>query len=324
MPHYTLTEYKGFMKAGTSPVIVDEIQKRSLLLQLLPFTDNGTQMKGKWSYSYYRREGQKNAATRTVGTEYTTQKAAAPVAHTVDLSIMGGSYEVDRSQKDAGDIVSVIAENEEQQIAATRAKFCDLAINGNDSNAGEFDGLDVILAGSATEYGGTSYIDLSTQANIETNAKAVRFGLNKWLAKLLRRPDALMVDDDFLPIFTEIAQTLGGYAVTTDNFGNMVETYRGIPIIAAGEKAGGSTKVIGTETRTINAAPVTGLTDIYALCFGPQELHGVAPDNGTLLQVYRPDFSTAGAVKIGEVEMIATLALEHTRAAGVFRNLKMA
>lgn len=323
MAAYSLAEYKQFMKTGISPVIIDEIMKRDLLLQLLPFTDNGTQMKGKWIYSYNRREGQLNANIRTVGNEYTTQKALAPTAYTVELSIMGGSYPIDRSQKDAGDIVSIIAENEQQLIQAVRAKFSDLMINGDTNNAGEFDGLDVNLAGGTTEWGVADYVDLSSQAAIEANAKAFRYGMNQWLAKLIRKPDALVVDDTFLPVFTEIAQILGGYSTTTDSFGNTVENYRGIPLIAAGEKAGSSAKIIGTETRTVGGSSVTGLTDIYGVCFGPQEFHGVAPDNGQLIQTFRPDFATAGAVKIGEVEMIATIALEHTRAAGVFRNLKM-
>ena len=36
-----------------------------------------------------------------------------------------------------------------------------------------------------------------------------------------------------------------------------------------------------------------------------------------------PDFSTAGAVKAGDVEMVAATVLKKSRAAGVLRNFKV-
>lgn len=45
---------------------------------------------------------------------------------------------------------------------------------------------------------------------------------------------------------------------------------------------------------------------------------GVAP-----VQTWLPDFSTAGAVKKGEVEMNAAIALKTSKAAGVFRGIKV-
>lgn len=41
------------------------------------------------------------------------------------------------------------------------------------------------------------------------------------------------------------------------------------------------------------------------------------------IKVWLPDFSTAGAVKKGEVEMNAAIALKASKAAGVFRNIKV-
>jgi len=45
---------------------------------------------------------------------------------------------------------------------------------------------------------------------------------------------------------------------------------------------------------------------------------GVAP-----VQSWLPDFKTAGAVKTGEVEMVAAVALKATKAAGAFRRIKV-
>lgn len=68
----------------------------------------------------------------------------------------------------------------------------------------------------------------------------------------------------------------------------------------------------------------TGLTDIYAVRFGLDGFHGVAVP-GQLVKTWLPDFSTAGAVKTGEVEMgPVAVALKASKAAGVIRNVKVA
>ena len=56
-----------------------------------------------------------------------------------------------------------------------------------------------------------------------------------------------------------------------------------------------------------------GLDGLHAVSFA-----GVAP-----VQTWLPDFSTAGAVKKGEVEMNAAIVLKATKAAGVFRKIKV-
>ncbi len=58
--------------------------------------------------------------------------------------------------------------------------------------------------------------------------------------------------------------------------------------------------------------------------FGLDGFHGVAVP-GNLVNQWLPDFTTAGAVKRGEVEMgPVAVALKSSRAAGVFRNVKVA
>lgn len=68
---------------------------------------------------------------------------------------------------------------------------------------------------------------------------------------------------------------------------------------------------------------VTGLTDLYAVTLGLDGFHGVTVTKGGLITYRLPDFKTAGAVKSGDVEMVAAVALKNTRKAGVLRNLKV-
>ena len=82
--------------------------------------------------------------------------------------------------------------------------------------------------------------------------------------------------------------------------------------------------VVTETTKGAYSANPGGLTDIYAVRFGLDAFHGVAVP-GKLINWWMPDFSVAGAVKTGEVEMgPVSVALKDTRSAGVLRNVKVA
>lgn len=91
---------------------------------------------------------------------------------------------------------------------------------------------------------------------------------------------------------------------------------------------GGTTPAVAITTSQAGGggagAGQTGLTDLYAVRFGLDGVHAVAVP-GQILQTWLPDFTTAGAVKTGEVEMgpIAPV-LKASKAAAVFRNVKVA
>ena len=87
--------------------------------------------------------------------------------------------------------------------------------------------------------------------------------------------------------------------------------------------AGHACVVTETTPGAYSANP-GGLTDIYAVRFGLDGFHGVAVP-GNLINTWLPDFSTAGAVKTGEVEMgPVAVVLKSSRAAAVLRNVKVA
>lgn len=89
----------------------------------------------------------------------------------------------------------------------------------------------------------------------------------------------------------------------------------------------------GAATATVTAGTAgggaagtgqVGLTDLYAVRFGADAFHGVKVP-GQIIKQWLPDFSTAGAVKTGEVEMgPVAVALKASKAAAVFRNVKVA
>lgn len=93
-------------------------------------------------------------------------------------------------------------------------------------------------------------------------------------------------------------------------------TYNGIPLVNLGAKSGSNDPVVSIK-ETENT------TSLYAVRFGLDGFHAVSMAGVAPVQTWLPDFKTAGAVKPGEVEMVAAVALKATKAAAVLRNIKV-
>ena len=69
--------------------------------------------------------------------------------------------------------------------------------------------------------------------------------------------------------------------------------------------------------------PDKGCTSLYAVRLGLDGFHAVSTSDSAPVKTWLPDYKTAGAVKKGEVEMIAAVALKASKAAGVMRKIKV-
>lgn len=126
------------------------------------------------------------------------------------------------------------------------------------------------------------------------------------------------------------ARRAGYLTHVEDAFGKSVDAYDDIPFVDMGYYAKKSDSGIYTEqpcipieSRTIAGVEVEGLTDIYAPVIGLDGFHGVTVKGKKFVSQYLPNFNTPGAVKTGEVEMLAAVALKSSRAAAVLRNIKV-
>ena len=106
------------------------------------------------------------------------------------------------------------------------------------------------------------------------------------------------------------------YQVTMNDWGMQVESYGDIPFVDLKTKPGTNEDVVATQE-------ATGCTSLYIGRLALDGLHAVSYAGVAPVQTWLPDFSTAGAVKKGEVEMNAAIALKASKAAGVFRNIKV-
>lgn len=315
----TLGQAKLNVQDDLQAGIIDEFAKSSYILNNIPFADVVSPTGGgaTLTYAYTRQITQPTAAFRKVNAEYTPQEVTKQ-RYTTDLKVFGGAFEVDRIIAGMGGIVDEVSWQAQQKVKAASALFTDTIINGNTSTDEDvFDGLDVALTGGVTEVNanGTA-IDLSTSANVTTNYVAFLDALDEFLLGLDGTPNALLMNNKMLAKLRAVARRAGMYQVTKDNFGNQIEMYGNIPMVDVGAKAGSNDPIIATGSSD-------GNTSIYAVRFGLDAFHAISMAGQPPVHIWLPDFTTAGAVKKGEVEMVAGCALKTTKSCGVLRKIKV-
>ena len=310
----TLAQAKLNVTDDLQAGIIDEFAKSSFILNNIPFHDCVSPVGGgaTLTYGYTRLITQPTADFRAINSEYTPSEVQKQ-RYTTDLKVFGGSYEVDRIIAGMGGIADEVALQASQKVKAASALFSDTIINGDSAtNPLVFDGLDVAVTGTDTEYTG-AVIDLSTSEMVTANAVAFVDALDEWL-HTMEGVDVILCNGKFAAKFRAIARRMGMYQMTKNDFGQDVEYYGSIPFVDIGAKPGSNDPIIA-----ING----GVTSIYAVKFGMDGFHAISMAGQPPVKTWLPDFSTSGAVKKGEVEMVAGCALKATKAAGVLRNIKV-
>lgn len=329
----SLAESKNNATEDYDPAVIDEFRKNSGILDSLLFDDavSPTGGGGTLDYGYRRLKTQPTADTRAYGNEYTSANVTTQ-KHSITLAVMGGSFDIDRVLAKLGPAASSdVALNIEQKAKAASAKFTNEIINGDvASDANGFDGLDKALTGSDTEFRATVKTDWSNFSANETVHTALD-DLDEWLSMLDGAPTAIVGNAKALARVRAAARRAGMYTLNpvdglVGQNGRPIEreTYGNIVFLDAGAKPGTNDPIIPVETRTLETVSETGITDLYAYRVGLNGFHGVSTVGGQLVQTWLPDFTTAGAVKKGEVELGPVgVALKATKAASVFRNIKV-
>ncbi|MEU3162904.1 major capsid protein [Streptosporangium sp. NPDC006930] len=317
--------------------VIDETRRTSWLLDQIPFDDTANPTGGgTLTYTYSRLTQTRGGQFRAYNTEYTPSEAKREQI-TSSLYPFGGAYNLDRALAHLGQArTNEMAFQTSELIKGARTTFADQLVNGDHaSNVLGFDGLDVALTGSVTEFfpnTSTYYTDWSA-ATVDTAEKSITVSdqLDEFLSLLDDQPSALLGNRLILTRIKAIAKRAGLYTKQSDQLGRTIEMYGNAVLVDLGTKNndfGGNDYVIPVETRDPDGAGggsnITNLTDLYAVRFGLDALHGASVAGKPLMQTWDPDWTTSGAVKTGELEMgPATLVLKHARSCGVFRNIKV-
>jgi len=327
----TLEQFKEGRADHVDRQVVDSFRRNSLLLDMLEF-DDALEANGSGStltYGYLREKTPALAGTRGINTEYTPQETTRE-KHSVEVKVFGGAYQIDRVIESSSGRDSEVARQTEAKIKATCTAFSKAVIDGDsDADNTTFDGLDKALRGASTEINAGGYLDLSTSDALDKNYKKLLDLLDEFLASLNGKAGCIMANTSMITKLKAAARRAGYLTHAEDSFGKKVAAYDDIPFVDMGyyPKLNGEkyeeAPVVPVTARTIEDTAVTGLTDIYAAVIGLDNFHGVTVKGNKFVSQYLPDFKTPGAVKKGEVEMLAAIALKNTRGAAVLRNLKI-
>ena len=318
----TLAEAKVGMADKVDQQIVDMFRRSSLLLDQMVFDNVISPGTGgsTLTYGYIQLKSPSTAATRTVGGEYTPGEAKKE-KKTANAIIMGGAFQMDRVIQNTAGAANEMAFQAEQKIKATANYFHNLVINGTGDAAGDgyvtgtFDGLKKLLSGTANEI--TAQVSLKTSAELDENYNAFLDEMDSFLSCLDGTPSMLLMNRAMLVKLRSIARRAGYYERSQDDFGRTVETYAGVPMVDMGQYYNGTDieDVVATEN---------GKTAIYAVSLGLDGFHGISPMGDGVIQSYMPDLNTPGAVKTGEVELVAGVVLKNTLKAAVLKDIAIA
>ncbi len=323
----TLEEAKVGMADRVNQTVIDSFRRSSLLLDNLTFDNAISPGTGgsTLTYGYIQLKTPSTAAVRTINSEYTAGEAKRE-EKTAKAVIMGGSFKVDRVLQNTSGAVDELAFQAEQKIKATANYFHHLVINGTSAASGTgyvtntFDGLNKLLTGTANVF--TSEADLSTSELTEANYAAFLDELDAVISAVDGTPSMLLMNTAMLNKVRSCARRAGYFAAKRDDFGRVVDTYNGIPLMDAGKYYTGSATQDVIPTSTPSATEY-GTSDIYAVVLGLDGLHGISPVGTGVVSAHMPDMDAPGAVKEGDVELVAGVVLKNTLKAAVLRGVKI-
>lgn len=323
----TLNEMKVGMHDKVAEKVVDIFIRESQLLELLPF-DNAVSPSGgsTLTYNYLQKKLPSTASFRAINAEYSANQATME-KKAADLKIFGGAFEIDRVIKEAEGKYNNMQYQIEEKIKAAVGTFHNAMMNGDGaSDANGFDGLDKFLVGQSTEFNTDAVIDLSTMDKLKANADLFYEALLNLINKT--GASALFVNESMKTKIQTVARVLGYKTESEEAFGRTITSIgeNKVRLIDLGniytveDDAAVENAIVPIQDREIG----TNVTDIFAVRFGVDDgFHGITITGNNAIKTYLPDFTTPGAVKKGEVEMVAAVALKNTKAAGVLRNIKI-
>ncbi|MCO1575022.1 hypothetical protein M8C13_04515 [Crossiella sp. SN42] len=320
--------------------VIDNLRRYSWLLDQIVFDNTVTPGTGGGSlnYAYTRLTAAAPAGFRAINSEYTPGQATR-ARQAVDLKPLGGAFNVDRVLANLGaQATNEVAFQMQQLLTAVRTRFQQEVILGDvaaDPNG--FDGLSKALVGTSTEKS-AGYVAGSadwTLTGVTSQAEALKrlTEIRNWLSNIVPshtgggdqgEPGALppgvkaiLGNTASITAFESLAQWGSMFTESKDDLGRQVKKYGDWVLVDLGDRVDGATPII----------PISGggTTDLYAVTFGIDAFHGASVAGVPLVQSWLPDFSVAGAVKSGEVEMgPIAMALKNTKSAAVLRGVKIA
>ncbi|MFH9823016.1 major capsid protein [Streptomyces bobili] len=350
----TLAQAQLNTQADIDFAVIDNLRRNSWLLNNFVWDNTVTPGTGGGSltYGYTRLLAPSIAAFRRFNEEYIPSTATRE-RKSVELHPLGGAFTVDRKLARLGPAASnEISFQLSQKLTSVRTRFQQELILGDTAvdDAG-FDGLDKALTGQSTEYLplnegiATGYLNWSPAAiTSEDLAMGAFDAFDDFLSRIMGSQTgsgdtgadgsipagvkAILGNTTSIARIKSLARRASQFTSERNDLGIQIEKYGDWVLVDLGDRADGSAPIVPIRSADTDGGgaggTITGLTDIYAVSLGLDAFHGASMAGTPLVETYLPDFSTAGAVKSGEIEMGPVAAvLRNTKACGVLRNVKV-
>ncbi len=315
--------------------VIDNLRRYSWLLDHIAFDDTVTPGTGggTLTYGYTRLTTAAAAAFRGYNEEFVPAQATR-TRYTADLKPLGGAFTVDRVLADLGQAATnEVTFQMQQLLTSVRTRFGRELILGDTAvDAKGFDGLSKALTGTVTEVTSVSSdwrpATVITQALANTRLDEVDDFLSKLVPSHVGGGDqgapgalppgvkAILGNTKSITRMRALARWAAMYTSTKDDLGRQIDSYGDWVLIDLGDREDGASPIIPISG--------SGTTDLYAVTFGLDCLHGASVAGHQLVRTWMPDFSVAGAVKSGEIEMgPVAMVLKNTKACGVLRAVQV-
>lgn len=324
----TLAEAKVGMADRVKQEVIDTFRRSSLLMDRMVWDNTISPGTGgsTLTYGYVQLKTPSTAGIRAINTEYTPNEAKRE-QKSATCVIMGGSFSVDRVIQKTSGAINELSFQAEQKIKATANEFHYLAINGAAAaspgagyKGSTWDGLKQQLAGTSNEF--TTTIDLSSAAAMNSNYQAFLDELDALVAAIDGSASMLMMNKHMLTKLRGIARRADYYERSRDEFGRVVELYNGIPLVDLGGYYDPTqAKTIDTVATSTPTSSAFGTTDIYAVDLSLDAWHGISVAGTGIIEASMPDLRAPGAVKTGDVELVAATVLKNTTKAAVLHGI---
>jgi hypothetical protein len=316
----TLEQAKVGMSNKVDQQVVDEFRRGSYLLDSLIF-DNSLSLGSGGStlaYGYIKLLTPSTASFRAINSEYTNIEAIREEL-TAHCKIFGGSFKLDRVIIDTSGTVNELNFQMQEKIKGAVNLFHYAVINGDRAaNQDEFDGLDVMLTGSSTEYD-EGVLDISSSAQMDNNYNIFLDMMDDFVSGMNGMPHVLLTNSKLATKIKGVARRAGYYTRVEDAFGRSVDAWNDIPILDLQSYYDQTTQ----SAKPIVPVGTDGTTSLFAVQIAQDGFHGICPVGSSIIKASLPDLNAPGVLKEGDVEMVAGVVLKNSLKAGVFRNIKV-
>jgi len=185
------------------------------------------------------------------------------------LVILGGDADVDKFiALTRSNLNDQRATQTRMKVKAAVIKYQDTFFNGDvavDANA--FDGLKKRLTGAQVIDGGA--VSLPIVGASAADQHAFFDQLDALLAAVAGGANALYMNKSIRAKIRSAARRIGGWDQFRDDFGKVIETYNGVPLLDAGQRADGTDIIPLNEAN--GDASANNTSSIYAVRFGEDE-----------------------------------------------------